>query len=55
MKVCFSTDNTNRILFFYILELDQEEARRKQEVNAARPIEDEDFDDLIETEVSRNV
>jgi hypothetical protein len=54
LKVCFGIKNTNRILFVYILELDQEEDRRKQEVDAARPMEDEDFDDPIETEVSRN-
>jgi hypothetical protein len=47
LKVCFTTDHNNRILFGYNLELDQEEKdRRKQEITAGRPMED----DPIESE-----
>ncbi len=45
LKVCFRIGNKNRILFFYILELNQE-------VEAVRPMEDDSIEPEDPTEVS---
>jgi hypothetical protein len=53
LKVCFRIGKKNRILSFYILELNQEEEdRRKQEVEAVRPMEDDSIEPEETTEVS---
>ncbi|CAF4624385.1 unnamed protein product [Rotaria sp. Silwood2] len=49
LKVCFIIDNKNLILFNYFFELDQED-RRKQEVETAQTMKDEDFNDSFESE-----